>query len=100
MSFLGGFEGTVGLTHLPEGEYSTEHYNPRKKLKARLLWVNVSSKAIGLSLQKQIVAGEAFKLADVEIGDIFHGEDRQATCRAALEMSVAFHFSTNRILVY
>ncbi len=73
MSFLGGFEGRVGLGHLPEGDYSTESYPAKKKFKGRVLGVDVANKAIELTLQDQLVTGEAFSFGDVEIGDTFHG---------------------------
>ena len=73
MTFLGGFEGVVGVKHLSEGDHMTDNYPLKKKFKARVLWVNVADKSIGLTLQRQIVSGKAFGFHHVEIGDIFHG---------------------------
>lgn len=71
VTFLGSFSGAVGVRHLPEGETSTEDFQPKKKFKARLLWVDVPNKTMGLTLQKRVVAGRAFEFQGTEIGDIF-----------------------------
>ena len=73
VTFLGSFSGAVGVRHLPEGETSTEDFQPKKKFKARLLWVDVPNKTMGLTLQKRVVAGRAFEFQGTEIGDIFQG---------------------------
>ena len=75
MTFLGGFEGTVSLRHLPSpGEFSTDKYHPKKKFKARILWVDVATKMAGLTIQKQIVVGSAHSFEGVEVGDSFAGK--------------------------
>ena len=74
MSFLGGFEGVVSLVHLPSlSLHSTESFHPKKKFRARVLWVDVAVKAVGLTIQRQVVAGKAYQFDDIEIGDIFEG---------------------------
>lgn len=74
MSFLGGFDGVVSLCHLPTPSlHSTESYHPKKKFRARVLWVDMAIKAIGLTMQKQIVSGRAYEFDGMEIGDIFEG---------------------------
>ena len=74
LTFLGGLEAVVSLRHLPSTrEFTTDGYNPKKKYKARVLWTNASSKTMGLTLQKQIVAGLSFEFPNVEIGDIYQG---------------------------
>ena len=74
MSFLGCFHGVVSTRHLPtQREFSTDSYHVKKKYKARLLWVDVLGKAVGLSLQKQLVGGNSFDFSDIEIGDKFEG---------------------------
>ena len=75
MGFLGGFEGVVSLRHLPlPSQHSvSEGFPLRKKLRARLLWVDVGGKSLGLSLQKQVVSGTAYSFENVEIGEVFQG---------------------------
>ena len=73
VTFLGSFSGTVGVPHLPDGELSTEDFQVKKKFKGRLLWVDVSNKTVGLTLQKCVVAGRAFEFPGIEIGDTFQG---------------------------
>ena len=74
MSFLGGFDGVVSVQHLPTPSlHSTEAYHPKKKFRARVLWVDMAVKTIGLSVQKQIVSGRPYHFDGMEIGDIFEG---------------------------
>ena len=75
MSFLGGFEGVVSLHHLPSPSlHSTETFHPKKKFKARVLWVDMAVKTLGLTVQKQVVSGRSYQFEDMEIGDIFEGK--------------------------
>lgn len=74
VSFLGGFDGVVSVLHLQTPSlHSTEGYHPKKKFRARVLWVDMAVKTIGLSVQKQIVSGKPHHFDDMEIGDIFEG---------------------------
>ena len=74
MTFLGGLEAVVSLRHLPSTrEFTSEGYHPKKKYKARILTSNTSSKTVGLTLQRQIVAGTSFEFLDMEIGDTYQG---------------------------
>lgn len=75
MTFLSGLEGTVSSRHLQNlSELTTEKYHPKKKFKARILWVDTATKTAGLTLQKQVVCGNAFTFEGVEIGDSFQGK--------------------------
>ena len=78
VTFLGGFEGSVGPRHLPSWDTLPESLPPRKKVKGRLLWVDVEGKKIGVSLQKTLVEGRSFSFQGVEFGDVFEGESE--TC--------------------
>ena len=81
LTFLGGLEAVVSLRHLPSPrEFTTDGYNPKKKYKARVLWTNASSKTMGLTLQRQIVAGMSFEFPNVEIGDIYQGKQASSVC--------------------
>lgn len=75
MSFLDGFEGVVSPRHLscPHIQ-SLEEFTVNKKLKGRVLWVNVSAKTVGLTLQQELVEGKPYKFDGVEIGDIYRSE--------------------------
>lgn len=74
MNFLGGFEGAVSLHHLPSPSlHSTEAFHPKKKFRARVLWVDVAIKTVGLTIQKQLVSGRAYQFEGLEIGDSFEG---------------------------
>ena len=74
MNFLGGFEGAVSLHHLSSPSlHSTETFHPKKKFRARVLWVDVAVKTVGLTLQKQLVSGRAYQFEGLEIGDSFEG---------------------------
>lgn len=75
MSFLGGLNGTVATRHLVHSsEYTTDKYHVKKKYKARILWVDVATKTAGVTLQKQIVSGQAFDFEGLEVGDSFSGK--------------------------
>ncbi len=78
MSFLDGFSGVVSPQHLttPGDEEALEKFQMKKKCKARLLWVDVSVKFIGLTLQRELVEGRSFKFEGLEIGDCFEGKER------------------------
>ena len=72
LSFMEGFEGTVSANHLPNGKFDTQLYPIGKKVKARLLWIDVLNKRMGLSLKKHIVCGTGYQFMGMEIGDVFH----------------------------
>ena len=74
MSFLSGFDGVVSVHHLRAPSlHSTEGYHPKKKFRARVLWVDMAVKTIGLTIQKQIVSGRPYQFDSMEIGHIFEG---------------------------
>ena len=72
-SFLGSFEGWVGVHHLPDRNYSLEEVPLKKKMKGRVVWVDVPAKMVGLSLCKHVVQSEGQQFGKVEIGDTFTG---------------------------
>lgn len=74
VSFLGGFEGSVSERHLPSWNSTLDSLPVNKKVKGRLLWVNVEGKKTGLTLQKTIVSGRSFTFPGTEFGDKFEGE--------------------------
>ena len=74
VTFLDGFTGTVAPQHFPSPHLqSPESFTVKKKLKARLLWVDVAVKKAGLTLQKELVEGKGFDFEGLEIGAIFDG---------------------------
>ena len=72
VGFLGGFEGTVHVSHLSGEKYSTKFFQIGKKVKARILWADVLNKKVGLSLQRQTITDLQQPFSEIEIGDIFH----------------------------
>ena len=74
VTFLGGFEGSVGLRHLPSWDTSLDSLPPKKKVKGRVLWVDVEGKRVGMSLQRTLVEGRSSVFSGVEFGDIYDGE--------------------------
>ena len=72
LNFLGGFEGSVSSNHLSVGKFDTKLFPIGKKVKCRLLWIDVLNKKIGLSLQQHIVSANVCQFSDIDIGDIFH----------------------------
>ena len=75
VTFLGGFEGSVGLRHLPSPDTLPESLPPKKKIKCRLLWVDVENKKVGVSVQRTLVEGRSFAFKGVEFGDVFEGKE-------------------------
>jgi len=74
VSFLGGFEGVVSSQHLSSPHcHSTSDYPIGKKVKGRLLWVNVATKSAGLTFQDKLIGGVAYNFQGVEIGDKYDG---------------------------
>ena len=71
-NYLGGFEGAVHFRHLSNKEFSTDKFPVNKKLKARILWVDVFNKKSGLTLQREMVTGAGHQFKGMEIGDVFH----------------------------
>ena len=74
VTFLGGFEGSVSLRHLPSWDTPPDSLPPKKKVKGRLLWVDVEGKRIGVSLQRTLVEGRSFEFTGMEFGDKFEGK--------------------------
>lgn len=72
LKFLGDFEGSVSLAHLPVGKFDIDLFPIGKKLKARLLWIDLLNKKMGFSLQTHIVSGMGYQFNDIEVGDTFH----------------------------
>lgn len=70
-SFLGSFEGWVGVHHLPDRSSSLEEVHLKKKMKGRIVWVDVPNKTVGLSLSKHIVNGGGQQFGSLKIGDKF-----------------------------
>lgn len=76
VTFLGGFEGSVVLRHLPSWNFSLEELSPKKKVKGRLLWVDVERKRIGVSLQRTLVEEQSIVFTGLEFGDKFDGKSK------------------------
>lgn len=74
VTFLGGFEGSVGLRHLPSWDSPLDSLPPKKKVKGRLLWVDVEGKRFGVSLRKSLVEEQSIGFTGLEFGDKFEGE--------------------------
>ena len=74
VTFLSGFEGSVGLRHLPTWSTSPDSLPPKKKYKGRLLWMDVEGKTVGVTLQRTLVEGRSTSFSGVEYGDVFEGE--------------------------
>ena len=72
-SFLGSFEGWVGVHHLHDGSHSLDKVQLKKKMKGRIVWVDVQAKMVGLAMCKHIVQSECFQFGNLEIGDKFEG---------------------------
>eukprot|EP00731_Ephydatia_muelleri_P020460 Em0013g187a len=70
-SFLGSFEGWVGVHHLHDGSHSLDKVQLKKKMKGRIVWVDVQAKMVGLAMCKHIVQNECFQFGNLEIGDKF-----------------------------
>lgn len=75
VTFLGGFEGSVGLRHLPSWDSTLDSLPPKKKVKGRLLWVDVEGKRFGVSLQKTLVEDRRTGFTGLEFGDKFEGKN-------------------------
>ncbi len=75
VSFLDGIEGVVSSQHLSAPScHSTADYQVGKKVRGRLLWVNVSAKTVGLTLQERLLGGVAYDFKGMKIGDKFAGK--------------------------
>ena len=72
VNYLGSFEGVVNVRHLTNHEFSLEKFTINKKLRAKLLWVDVLNKRTGLSLQRELVTGVGYQFKGMELGNIFH----------------------------
>ncbi|XP_004303371.1 PREDICTED: protein RRP5 homolog [Fragaria vesca subsp. vesca] len=73
LSFLTYFTGTVDIYHLQNSYPTTnwkEDYNQNKKLNARILFVDPSTRAVGLTLNPHLVRNKA-PPSHVKIGDIY-----------------------------
>ena len=75
VSFLGGFEGSVSARHLPSWDTSLNSLPSKKKVRGRLLWVDVEGKKLGVGLQRTVVEGRSFVFPGMEFGDRFEGEE-------------------------
>lgn len=72
LSFLTYFTGTVDIFHLQNSYPTTnwmEDYNQNKKVNARILFVDPSTRAVGLTLNPHLVRNKA-PPSHVKIGDI------------------------------
>ena len=64
----------MSLQHLSvPSDWSLDGYQVGKKVTARLLWVDVAVKRVGLTLQKRLVEGKGYNFQGIEIGDTFDG---------------------------
>ncbi|CAH3149742.1 unnamed protein product, partial [Porites evermanni] len=74
LNFLGGFEGSADILHLPNcggnGQNLEEAYPGKTKVKCRLLYINANTKTVGLSLQENVVLNKATSFGNWSIGDI------------------------------
>ena len=71
LGFLDGFQASVSWRHLATKEHTVSQYKIGKKLKARVLWVNIASKTVGLTLQEEIISGVGFTFEEHQIGETF-----------------------------
>ncbi|KAI3794742.1 hypothetical protein L1987_37379 [Smallanthus sonchifolius] len=73
LSFLTFFTGTVDIFHLgktlPTSQWKDE-YTPNKKINARILFIDPSTRAVGLTLNPHLVHNNA-PPSLVKVGDIF-----------------------------
>ncbi|KAJ3670185.1 hypothetical protein LUZ60_010509 [Juncus effusus] len=73
MSFLTYFTGTVDYYHLPNnlptGKWKDE-YSQHKKVVARILFIDPSTRAVGLTMNKHLVHNKLPSI-NVKIGDIY-----------------------------
>ena len=75
VSFLDGFDGVIAMQHLSTpSNHSLEEYQGGKKVVARLLWVDVLVKSVGLTLRERLVQGKGYDFQGVEIGDKYDGK--------------------------
>ena len=73
LSFLESFEGLVSISHLTRGKFDTKLFPVGKKVRGRLVWVDVLNKKMGLSLQQHIVEGTTWQgFVEMEIGQTSH----------------------------
>ena len=85
LRFLSSFIGTVDLSHLParaalptaEGDGSvaapTAHFREKTKVQARILYVDVGSKSVGLSMRQHVVsrAPPPYRTQQLKLGQRF-----------------------------
>jgi len=85
LRFLSSFIGTVDLSHLParavlptsEGDGSvaapTAHFREKTKVQARILYVDVGSKSVGLSMRQHVVsrAPPPYRTQQLQLGQRF-----------------------------
>ena len=71
LGFLDGFEGSVNWRHLATKRSSVDKYKMGKKLKARILWIDMLSKTVGLTLQEEIISGIGFSFDQHQVGEIY-----------------------------
>ncbi|KAL9983734.1 hypothetical protein ACROYT_G005955 [Oculina patagonica] len=74
LNFLGGFEGSADILHLPncgvDAQGLEETYPKKAKVKCRLLYMNVNTKTVGLSLQENVVLNKAASFGHWSVGDV------------------------------
>ncbi|XP_068709241.1 protein RRP5 homolog [Montipora foliosa] len=74
LNFLGGFEGSADICHLPkcggDGQNLAKSYPVKAKFKCRLLYINANTKMAGLSLQGNIIQNQATDFGDFSVGDV------------------------------
>ncbi|KAJ4970564.1 hypothetical protein NE237_003663 [Protea cynaroides] len=75
LSFLTYFTGTVDIFHIQNSFPATnwrDNYSQNKKVNARILFIDPSTRAIGLTMNPHLVHNKA-PLCHVKIGDIYDG---------------------------
>ncbi|XP_065187378.1 protein RRP5 homolog isoform X2 [Sycon ciliatum] len=70
MSFLSGIAGMISTFHLPQQLFNASQLPPSKKIKARIIHVNLTSKVVGFSAQQHIVENKAYTFPDLQLGGI------------------------------
>ncbi|XP_022789365.1 protein RRP5 homolog [Stylophora pistillata] len=94
LNFLGGFEGSADIIHLPncggDGKNLEETYPVKKKVKCRILYVNANKKTVGVSLQEKVVLHRTASFGHCSMGDVI---DDAVVIRVDQKMGLFFSFS-------
>nr|XP_058962333.1 protein RRP5 homolog [Pocillopora verrucosa] len=94
LDFLGGFEGSADIIHLPncggDGKNLEETYPLKKKVKCRILYVNANKKTVGVSLQETTVLHKTATFGHWSVGDVI---DDAAVFRVDQKMGLFLNLS-------